>query len=327
MEPEIDAEPTDEQESIDAPELSEFEQAVVDQFDSEPDEPTADDPASSQADESVGAEGDDPQSAEASDETDPAQADPDDGGDRSSESDPAASSSPPETYTIAGQEIPAAQIEQLVGWANSLSAEDYQKIQAALYGPEAPASEPEPDPTPAVPQLDLSDVLDPKLAEYVQTTFGALSAEVESLRAAQAQQFQVEQAREQELMMQAWDEARTGVIDRLGLTQEDFDLLTTRVEQSGLVPYYAQQAGLSPKATFEKALETVYWSDEEFRARAIANATATASAEATSLSDKKHRASAAAGKGTNASRARKEPTTKEERYADMVTQIAAELAR
>ena len=230
-----------------------------------------------------------------------------------------------EALYFGGQPFQREDVEQLVTWAASLSPDQMQAIQYALNA-EQPAPVDESDT--GRPELNLEDVLDPELAKYVTDQFSYLNEEIENLRANQIEQIQIEKNREHQLLESAFEEARTGVTEKLGLSDSDAEALIQATNQSGLVAYLAQQKGLgAPVDLFTEALETTYWMTPEFRERQVAVQAETAVAEQRDLDAKKSRAAAVSGTSASAARSKVEPQTHEERFSAMVQEIAAEIGR
>jgi len=232
-------------------------------------------------------------------------------------------------YEFGGQQFAREDIEQLVTWASSLTPEQMQRIQYALAGQPEPQVQQDTTlfaDTPVDPGLaiDPDEALDPDLAKYVL----GLSAEVEQLRQAQAVQFEQEQERERELLEAAFETARTGVGERLGLSDADLEALVVRTNQSGLVTYLAQQQGIGqPEALFTQALESTYWMTPEFREKSLAHQADLAAERQRDLDAKKSRAAAGGSSKGSAARTRQEPQTQEERFNAMVAEIAQEIGR
>lgn len=227
-----------------------------------------------------------------------------------------------------GQPFARQDVEQLVTWAAGLSPEQLQVIDYALTnGFDLSAPEPVVEDT-APPLISVEDALDPELALYVNQQFTALNDEIAALREAQSSQFQIEQARERQVLEAAFDEARTGVAERLGLSEQDAQALIERTNQSGIVTFLAQQHGLgAPVQLFSEALETTYWSTPEFRERSLSQQAEVAATEQRDLDAKKQRAASVGGTSASASRTKAEPKTHEERFSAMVAEIAQEIGR
>jgi len=224
---------------------------------------------------------------------------------------------------LGGQEFSRTDVEQLVTWAAGLSAEEMQRIEYALAHQQ--------EETPVVdspPEFDMEDVLDPELAKYVNQQFQSLNEEIASLREAQMSQIQIEQTRERQLLESAFEEARTGVAEKLGLSQSDAESLIERTNQSGIVTFLSQQKGLgAPVALFAEALETTYWATPEFRERSLTKQAEVVASEQRDLDAKKARASSVSGTSATASRSKSNPQTSDERFSAMVQEIAQEIGR
>lgn len=229
---------------------------------------------------------------------------------------------------FAGQPFARQDVEQLVTWAAGLSPDQLQLIDYALRNG-IDLSDPEPVVEDTAPQMiSVEDALDPELALYVNEQFRTLNDEIASLREAQSSQFEVEQARERQMLEAAFDEARTGVAERLGLSEQDADALIARTNETGIVTFLAQQQGLAaPVDLFSQALETTYWATPEFRERSLTKQAEVAATEQRDLDAKKSRAASVGGTSASASRSKSEPRTHDERFSAMVAEIAQEIGR
>lgn len=227
-----------------------------------------------------------------------------------------------------GQSFARQDVEQLVTWAAGLSPDQLQLIDYALRNGLDPV-EPEPVVEDTAPQMiSVEDALDPELALYVNEQFAALNDEIATLRETQMSQVEIEQARERQMLEAAFEEARTGVAERLGLSDDDAQALIERTNQSGIVTFLAQQNGLNaPVDLFSQALETTYWSTPEFRERSLAQQAEVAATEQRDLDAKKKRAASVGGTAASASRTKSEPKTHDERFSAMVAEIAQEIGR
>jgi hypothetical protein len=227
-----------------------------------------------------------------------------------------------------GQPFARQDVEQLVTWAAGLSTDQLQLIDYALRNG-IDLSEPEPVVEDTAPQMiSVEDALDPELALYVNNQFAALNEEISMLRETQMSQVEVEQARERQVLEAAFEEARTGVAERLGLSDDDAQALIERTNQSGIVSFLAQQQGLgSPTNLFSQALETTYWSTPEFREKSLTQQAEVAATEQRDLDAKKKRAASVGGTSASASRSKSEPKTHDERFSAMVAEIAQEIGR
>ena len=229
---------------------------------------------------------------------------------------------------FAGQPFARQDVEQLVTWAAGLSPDQLQLIDYALRNG-IDLSEPEPVVEDTAPRMiSVEDALDPELALYVNQQFSALNDEIAMLRETQMSQVEIEQARERQVLEAAFEEARTGVAERLGLSDDDAQALIERTNQSGIVSFLAQQQGLgSPTNLFSQALETTYWSTPEFREKSLAQQAEVAAGEQRDLDAKKKRAASVGGTSASASRTKSEPKTHDERFSAMVAEIAQEIGR
>lgn len=233
---------------------------------------------------------------------------------------------PPATIELGSRSYSVDEIRGVVDWVENLTPDQMARIQQALYQQPAPQ---QPPTDPAVSnRIDPDEVLDPRLAEYVEQRFGRVEEYLERLTSATLQQRQIEASRQEAQLADALSEARSGVAERLGLNDDDLAALTTATEQAGIVAFLAQKHGMNnPRNVFEEALETVYWSTPEFREKAM-NVTAEAAAdEAAALAKKKSRAGSLSSKGATAPRTKSvTPPNAEEAFAAMVNELAKDLS-
>lgn len=235
----------------------------------------------------------------------------------------------PDVFEFAGRKYLKGDVEATLDWVSNLSPADMAKIQAVL------AEEQEAQFAPAVdaPVLDPDEIIDPKLAEYVQATYGNLQSELASLREYQAQQAAVAQREQEARVQDALTEARQGTLEKFGLTPTELEALIQTTTQSGIVGFLSQQKGMSnPRAIFEEAFEQTYWMTPEFRERAlnqsVEEATEAAATQARDIATKKARAGALTGGGAAAPRSAKPaPKTNEDKFNAMVDEIAQGMAQ
>jgi len=230
----------------------------------------------------------------------------------------------PEVFEFAGRKFLKDDIEATLDWVTSLTPEQMARVQEAL------APEPEAPATPAIPELPADEIIDPKLAEYVQQTYGTLASELQALREYQAQQAQLEQERRTAELRDALQHARTGTMDKFGLSDTDLAALEQRAAEAQIVPYLMNQGGRSYQEVFSEALETTYWMTPEFRERAlnqsISEASERAAEEARKITERKANAASLSGGGAAASRTKAPPKTADEKFNAMVDEIATRMA-
>jgi hypothetical protein len=234
-----------------------------------------------------------------------------------------------ETITFGDKSYNVDDVRGVINWVENLTPEQMARMQDALYE----RSVQQADPQPAVDQpqgytLDPDETLDPRLAQYVEQRFGQVEEYLRHLTAATWEQRQIEASRQETQLVEALHEARTGVAERLGLDDADLAALTTATEQAGIVAFLSQRDGMSnPRAVFEEALETVYWSTPEFRQRAMTVTAEAAAEEAASLAQKKARAGSLSSKGATAPRSKSSvPMSSDEAFAAMVNELAKDLS-
>lgn len=232
----------------------------------------------------------------------------------------------PDVFEFAGRKYLKGDVEATLDWVSNLSPADMAKIQEVLAAEEAGVA-------PVAPVLDPDEIIDPKLAEYVQATYGSLQSELDSLRAYQAEQAAVAQREQEARVQDALTEARQGTLEKFGLTNAELEALIQTTTQSGIVGFLSQQKGMSnPRAIFEEAFEQTYWMTPEFRERAlnqsVEEATEAAATQARDIATKKARAGALTGGGAAAPRSAKPaPKTNEDKFNAMVDEIAQGMAQ
>lgn len=241
---------------------------------------------------------------------------------------PTAPSSPP-TVDLGDRSYNVEDVRGVIDWVENLTPEQMARVQEALYAqPAQQYAEPVQQPAPQGYGLDPEETLDPRLAQYVEQRFGQVEDYLQRLTAATYEQRQIEASRQEAQLADALSEARSGVAERLGLSDEDLSALTRATEQTGIVAFLAQKNGMgNPRGVFEQALETVYWATPEFREKAMSVTAEQAAEEAMSLAKKKSRAGSLSSKGATAPRTKTTaPLNPEEAFAAMVNELAKDLA-
>lgn len=226
------------------------------------------------------------------------------------------------TVEIGGQLYRADDVASLIQYVEQLPPEK----QALLFG----QPEPEPDPRLAPPPED--EIVDPRLAAYVQNNFSQIETKLDAVL--QQQQLQQQAlARQQEAELHsALDTARRGVAEAHGLTDAEAQRLLEVANQlpaaAAAVQNYDMAA--SPVEAFQAALETAYWLTPEFRDRAIQSQVTTQVAELgiqNSLSERRELNQSLVGSGAAAPRAQApKPSTPEEHMAAAVDLVKESLS-
>jgi len=219
---------------------------------------------------------------------------------------------------IDGQLYRAEDVASLIGYVENLSPEK----QALLFG------QPEPvvDPRTQLPAED--EIVDPRLAEYVQSNFSQIETKLDAVL--QQQQLQQQAlARQQEAELHsALDTARRGVAEAHGLTDAEAQRLLEVANQLPAAAAAVQNYDMAaaPVEAFQAALETAYWLTPEFRDRAIQSQVTTQVAELgvqNAVSERRELNQSLVGSGAAAPRAHApKPQTTEEHMA-----AAADLVR
>jgi hypothetical protein len=232
----------------------------------------------------------------------------------------------PATIEFGDRSYNVEDVRGVIDWVENLTPDQMARVQEALYVQQQPVQQP----VPQQPQygLDPDETLDPRLAQYVEQRFGQVETYLDQLTRATYEQRQLEAARQEAQLADALAEARSGVAERLGLSDDDLSRLTRATEDAGIVAFLAQKNGLgNPRSVFEQALETVYWATPEFREQAMSVTAEQAAEQASTLAQKKARAGSLSSKGATAPRTKSAaPLNPEEAFAAMVNELAKDLA-
>lgn len=223
---------------------------------------------------------------------------------------------------IDGQMYRAEDVAQLIGYIENLSPEK----QALLFG------QPEPvvDPRTVLPPED--EIVDPRLAEYVQTNFSQIETKLDAVLAQQQAQQQLLAQQQQAELNAALDTARRGVAEAHGLSDAEAQRLLEIANQMPEAAAAVQNANLTadPVGAFRSALETTYWLTPEFRDRAIEDQVTTRAAELgvqASLDERRQLNQSLVGSGAAAPRAHApKPSTPEEHTAAAIDLVRESLS-
>lgn len=223
---------------------------------------------------------------------------------------------------IDGQMYRAADVAALIGYIENLSPEQ----QAVLFG------QPEPEPAPHTQLPPEDEIVDPRLAEYVQSNFSQLDQKLDAvLQQQQAQQALLAQQQQAELNA-ALDTARRGVAEAHGLSDAEAARLLEVANQMPEAAAAVQNSNLNtdPVSAFQAALETAYWLTPEFRDRAIEDQVTTRAAELgvqSAIDERRQLNQSLVGSGAAAPRAHApKPTTPEEHQAAAVALVRESLS-
>lgn len=255
--------------------------------------------------------------------------------------------------TYGGHEYQAEDVQRMVAldqWASNLQPEHRAAIDALFSGQYQLVpieqvqqyNQQQPAPTPTlsqqqgadgdspIPGLSADDLED--LPPAVVTHLQSLNARLEETARLQNQQLQAQQQAQAEQISNQILEGQARFQTTYELTDPETAQLQDAVLRSGILPSIAPQFPGNPAMAMEKAMETIYWSDQTWRQRELnriaangnqdPNATATAQTKA-----KARKASALNGSGGNGATREQpaEPTTKEGRRAAMTTLVRDEM--
>lgn len=265
---------------------------------------------SSSTDEAADGGGVDPSSGHAGDDASPEPA--------PESTAPAAATEPAGVVEIDGQLYRAQDVADLIGYVSQLPPDK----QAILFG----QPEPEVDPRTQLPPED--EIVDPRLAEYVQSNFGQIESKLDAVLAQQAAMQQAVAKQQEAELNSALDQARRGVAEAHGLTDAEADRLLEMANKNPAAAAAVQNYDMNanPVEAFEAALETTYWLTPEFRDRAIQDQVTTQVAELgvqAAVSERRDLNQSLVGSGAAAPRAQApKPSTPEEHMA-----AAADLVR
>lgn len=199
-------------------------------------------------------------------------------------------------YSFGGHTYTREDVEGVVAWVSSLTPEQMVAIERAL-NPEPVAEQPPATPPPA-PITEDEEIIDGRLAQYVDERFSQVSDQLDAISRAAEQQQALEAQRQEQILSEALTEARQGTKEKFGLSDEDMAALEEATTRSNYVGYLAQQRGLAnPRAVFEEAMETVFYATPEFRERVTQDQVNKAIADAANLQSKKSKAGSLAGRG------------------------------
>ena len=168
----------------------------------------------------------------------------------------------------------AEDINNLVQWASSLTPEQYQKLNEALYGqPEAaPTPPPAPEPEPE-PEIDYSEV-DPDTAAVLKRQAEELAALKAQLAETGQSTAQIQQAlNSQQLEQQraefaaAEAQVKGEVMEQYSFGEDDYNALVATAGQLGITYPYIQQYG--PVEGMRKVLETAMYANPQMQERVI----------------------------------------------------------
>lgn len=242
----------------------------------------------------------------------------------------------PATVTIGGVEYPVDQVEQLVGWAQQRTADEWQRINGAL-APQPAASgsgTPAPDATTSgagdgqqIPDLAVLGELSPELVpflknlhESVQATQAQLAAEQRRMAEWQASQAQVQQQQAMATIEAAgtqWKERHPG------LTDADWDRIQRHAVDLQVLPGLIHQNGGDHGSAYQQALDTAMWSLPDLRARAVQAQIDQHTSQLAATAERRRNAASLSGTSGSAPRMSEpvQPATQQERNAAIVREL------
>lgn len=244
----------------------------------------------------------------------------------------------PQMVTLpSGQVVPADDLENVLRWVNSLTAD---QVAALTQQPQAtqPTAQPATPPAgqqqdPAAGGFNPEDFDDPNLAKYVADQLATVQAQQQALLEAQQRQQLAEAAAQQAEWEATLDPARETVKAELGIDDTQLRQLELITEQHELLPMLLQrtvQRGLpvDKKALIVQAMRLGASLDPAFGAQVLqARIDAEVqkrTAQQDETADKKARAAAAGGKAKSVSRKTPDqPLTPEQNEQALVAEIAA----
>ena len=305
-----------------APEFSldDLNAVFADEAEPEGDEPAAttaptgeesEESPSSSTDEAADGGGVDPSSGHAGDDTSPEPPAPE-------STAPAAATEPAGVVEIDGQLYRAQDVADLIGYVSQLPPDK----QAILFG----QPEPEQDPRTVLPAEE--ELVDPALAQWTDSRFQSLEQKLDIIAQQNAAMQQAVAKQQEAELNAALDQARRGVAEAHGLTDEEATRLLEVANKNPAAAAAVQNYDMNanPVEAFQAALETAYWLTPEFRDRAIQDQVTSQVAELTvenAVSERRNLNQSLVGSGAAAPRAQApKPQTPEEHMA-----AAADLVR
>lgn len=208
---------------------------------------------------------------------------------------------------------------ELADWAASLSPDQQQAINQALY-----SGTPQTQTQPIAPTTPTAES-DPELAALIEE-FGEDHPLVKRLqRIEQAYQgtAQLTAQQEHERVVSLIDRGSNTFKEKYSLTDDDLTALQGAVAQSRILPGFVQANNGDVATAAEKALEYAYWQTPTFRQRAIDAEIEKSRQAAIADDERKRKAASVTGTGGNgASRTAPPPKTNDERWGAVTAGIA-----
>ncbi len=191
---------------------------------------------------------------------------------------PAPTPEAPTTFRVGDAEYDAAmasEINGLVEWASSLTPEQYQAVNNALYGEVQPPEDPAPAPEPA-PEPQSYDGVDDETAQILRRQEEELAALKEQIAAnataTQETQQQVEQRQAQEAAAN-FQQVETQIRDELaaayGIDQAEYDRAVQVAGQLGILNGMVQQHGL--EGGIRQTIMSAMYADDQLRGKLVGN--------------------------------------------------------
>lgn len=221
----------------------------------------------------------------------------------------------PEVYKLGDMEIPADQIDTVIGllnWASSLTEEQAARVMAAMNDTPPATPTPPTPPAPAEPEVPEFiaelEAVDPTVAKAMRELYSERQqreAEMEAQLAQYREELnQLESFAGQELATRtkaqtdsAEELVATEFLDKHNLTADDYPALVATAGQLGITDAFVQQFGL--EEGFRKTLEAALYANEDLRARTVSQAVQANQAAATAASRKEAASGLGVQGGTN----------------------------
>lgn len=238
---------------------------------------------------------------------------------------PLAASAAPATFTLGGREYPTAQLEELVAWTQTLTAEQLARLEQPAEAPTPP---------PVDPRLTAPEdgYVDPALAAATDARFEAQAQQIDYLVRQQEQSAAALAQQEQKEIVAGLAEARSAATENFGLDDAGMAALVTATENSNRIAFLAQKnPEMGYADLFSAAFEEQFWATPALRENAILQRaeaiTAPTATQNAAIASRAAASSALVGNGAATPRQTvKVPATQAERDQAMIAEIAADMA-
>lgn len=213
-----------------------------------------------------------------------------------------------------------AAMREVYDFHASLTPAQIQQIDAILTQPAAPHGGPSSGsgaPQPADPD---DEYIDPRLAQEVH----GLQSRLDQLLALEERRAAEEAQKRQAMYLQAVEETSSAFKTEFGLDDTELATLQQRTAAKQIIPALAAQYPSDPGRAFREALTMTYWSDPEFRTKALERQQQLDAVQQDELRARRAKAAAVTGAGGSVSRKPPAtPQTREGRQKAMVDELAA----